>query len=36
MTVEDAKYIITGTEDGWLIYNESDYEEAKDLIAKLK
>ena len=36
MTTEEAKYIIIGTEDGWLKYNESDYEEANRLIDKLK
>lgn len=33
MTMEEAKYIIIGTEDGWLKYNKCNYEEAIRLIA---
>ena len=28
MTVKEAKYIVTGTEDGWLEYDRKAYEEA--------
>lgn len=36
MTIKDAKYIIIGTEDGWLKYNKSDYEEATQLLTDIR
>lgn len=32
MTIKEAKYIIIGTEDGWLKYSKYDYEEAIQLV----
>lgn len=32
LTKEEARYIVIGTEDGWLEYNKRDYEKAKEVI----
>ena len=34
MTYEESKYIIIGTEDGWIKYNRKDYEEAKMVLER--
>ena len=35
LSIAEAKYIITGMEDGWLKYNKKEYELAKKLLASI-